>query len=135
MPSKPFTFTHFRKNASVTPFVSHTFKTKDLKPFCFTHFQKKVGWGQRSSYNSSARRHSPLTADASAPMNSTLKSILGLYDPSAPLAQASTIPAPWYVDPRVADLERQAVFGRAWQAVGRADPVRAKGNFLTAELA
>src|SRR5260370_2392583 len=115
MPSKPFRFTYFRKNASLTPLVSHTFKTKDLKPLRFIHFQKKVGWGQRSSYNSSARCHSPLSADASAPMNSTLKNILGLYDPSAPLAQASTIPAPWYVHPRVAELERQAVFWRAWQ--------------------
>src|SRR5712691_1565052 len=43
MPSKPFRFTHFRKNASATPLVSHTFKTKDLKPFRFTHFQKKGG--------------------------------------------------------------------------------------------
>src|SRR5712664_3500557 len=38
---KPFSFTHFRKNASANPFVSHTFKTKDLKPFRFTHFQKR----------------------------------------------------------------------------------------------
>src|SRR5713101_3904992 len=43
MPPKLFSFTHFRKNASVTPLVSHTFKTKDLKPFRFTHFQKKGG--------------------------------------------------------------------------------------------
>src|SRR6266849_5093314 len=39
-----FRLIQFRKNASATPLVSHTFKTKDLKPFCFTHFQKKVGW-------------------------------------------------------------------------------------------
>src|SRR5712692_675498 len=45
MPPKLFSFTHFRKNASATPLVSHTFKTKDLKPFPFTHFQKKGrGW-------------------------------------------------------------------------------------------
>src|SRR5438445_13500242 len=43
-PCKSFSFTHFRKNASASPLVSHTFKTKDLKPFRFTHFQKKVGW-------------------------------------------------------------------------------------------
>ncbi|SRR5712691_9675327 len=41
--SNSFSFTHFRKNASATPLVSHTFKTKDLKPFRFTHFQKKGG--------------------------------------------------------------------------------------------
>ena len=43
MPSKPFRFTYFRKNASVTPLDSHTFKTKDLKPFSFIHFQKSGG--------------------------------------------------------------------------------------------
>src|SRR5712691_7268437 len=50
---KPFRFTYFRKNASVTPLVSHTFKTKDLKPFRFTHFQKKGGgypWGFPSDF-------------------------------------------------------------------------------------
>src|SRR5712691_11230737 len=41
--SKPFRFTHFRKNASATPLESHSFKTKDLKPFRFTYFQKKGG--------------------------------------------------------------------------------------------
>jgi len=39
-----FRLIQFRKNASVSPLVSHSFKTKDLKPFRFTHFQKK-GWG------------------------------------------------------------------------------------------
>src|SRR6266702_1193120 len=43
MRSKFFGMTHFRKNASASPFVSHTFKTKDLKPFRFTHLQKKGG--------------------------------------------------------------------------------------------
>src|SRR6266849_7412731 len=43
MPSKPFRFTYFRKNASVTPLDSHTFKTKDLKPFRFIHFQESGG--------------------------------------------------------------------------------------------
>src|SRR5713226_2038379 len=38
-----FRLIHFRKNASATPLVSHTFKTKDLKPFRFTHLQKKGG--------------------------------------------------------------------------------------------
>ncbi len=43
MTTNLFRMTQFRKNASVTPFVSHTFKTKDLKPFRITHFQKM--WG------------------------------------------------------------------------------------------
>src|SRR5260370_12262763 len=40
-----FRLIHFRKNASANPFVSHTFKTKDLKPFRFIHFQKTGGVG------------------------------------------------------------------------------------------
>src|SRR2546422_5025742 len=45
MPPKLFSFTHFTKNASANPLVSHTFKTKDLKPFRFIHFQKGGGVG------------------------------------------------------------------------------------------
>jgi hypothetical protein len=40
MPPKLFTFTHFPRNTPANPFVSRTFKTKDLKPFRFTHLQK-----------------------------------------------------------------------------------------------
>src|SRR2546422_8041821 len=40
---KLFSFTHFAKNASASPLVSHTFKTKDLKPFRFIHLQKSGG--------------------------------------------------------------------------------------------
>jgi hypothetical protein len=59
-------------------------------------------------------------------MQRTLHDILGLYDPSAPLEQAFTIPAPWYRDPRVAELERSSAFRATWQVVGRADQVRDK---------
>jgi hypothetical protein len=34
-----------------------------------------------------------------------VKQILDLYDADAPLERASTIPAPWYTDPRVLELE------------------------------
>src|SRR5712692_9624312 len=40
---KSFRLTHFPKNTPANPFVSHTFKTKDLKPFRFIHFQKTGG--------------------------------------------------------------------------------------------
>ncbi len=33
--------------------------------------------------------------------------ILTSYNDSAPLSEASTIPAPWYVDPRIAELENR----------------------------
>lgn len=68
-------------------------------------------------------------------MDRSLEDILDLYDSSLPLREASTIPAPWYVDPRIAELERQTVFGRTWQVVGRAEQVVQPGQFLTTELA
>src|SRR3989442_10032203 len=61
MPPKLFSFTHFRKNASASPFVSHTFKTtirpgmvvlsehrepkdpsESCKPFRLIHFRKNA---------------------------------------------------------------------------------------------
>jgi choline monooxygenase len=68
-------------------------------------------------------------------MARSLDDIVGLYDPSVPLEQAWTIPAPWYVDPRVADLELTTVFARTWQLAARVDQVREPGQFVTGELA
>jgi choline monooxygenase len=67
--------------------------------------------------------------------SSRLLEILALYDDTAPLAEAHTIPAPWYVDPDVERLERRAVFGANWQAVGRIDQVAKPGDYFTVELA
>jgi choline monooxygenase len=64
-----------------------------------------------------------------------LADVVGSYDPALPLERARTIPAAWYVDPRVAELERRRVFTASWQMVGRADQVREPGAFLTTELA
>jgi len=68
-------------------------------------------------------------------MEQTVQQILGSYDDQASLAEAYTIPAPWYVDTRIAELERQRVFGRTWQAIGRLDQVAKPGDFFTVELA
>ena len=38
----------------------------------------------------------------------TLQNILASYDAKAPLEEASTIPAPWYVDARIAELEARS---------------------------
>jgi len=59
---------------------------------------------------------------------------VNLYNPADPLERAWTIPAPWYLDARIAELERQGVFGAAWQFVGRTDQVREKGQFFTVEM-
>jgi choline monooxygenase len=65
----------------------------------------------------------------------TVHSILATYDSSAPLAEASTIPAPWYVDSRIAQLETRAVFSKTWQMVGRVEQVERPGQFVTANVA
>jgi phenylpropionate dioxygenase-like ring-hydroxylating dioxygenase large terminal subunit len=68
-------------------------------------------------------------------MEQTLKEILASYNDKAQLFEAYTIPAPWYTDPRVAELERQNVFSRTWQAAGRIEQVEKPGQFVTASIA
>jgi choline monooxygenase len=68
-------------------------------------------------------------------LNNSLAHLLGLYDQEAPLEQAYTIPAAWYVDERVGRLEREQVFAGNWIAVGRADQAAAAGQFFTFDLA
>lgn len=65
----------------------------------------------------------------------TVEQILASYDAAAPLAEASTIPGPWYVDARIAELERQTVFSKTWQVMGRVDQVEKPGQFVTATVA
>jgi choline monooxygenase len=68
-------------------------------------------------------------------MPNSVQQILARYNPGAPLAEASTIPAPWYVDARIAELEAQTVFSKTWQMMGRADQVEKPGQFVTATVA
>ena len=68
-------------------------------------------------------------------MEPSLREILQSYNEQSPLEQAHTIPAAWYVDERVARLERQYVFGGTWQAVARADQLQQSGQFVTTQLA
>jgi choline monooxygenase len=68
-------------------------------------------------------------------MELTLKEILASYNDKAPLAEAHTIPAPWYTDPRVRALELENVFSRTWQAIGRKDQVEKPGQYVTATVA
>jgi choline monooxygenase len=65
----------------------------------------------------------------------SVRDILASYNDDAPLSEASTIPAPWYVDSRVADLESEAVFAKTWQMVGRIEQVEKPGQFITAVVA
>ncbi len=68
-------------------------------------------------------------------MKPSLREIVESYDAGAPLAEAWTIPAPWYVDARVYELERRTVFARSWQLVGRTEQVREPGQYVTCEIA
>src|ERR1700736_5461491 len=68
-------------------------------------------------------------------MPSSVQEILNLYNPENPLEKASTIPAPWYFDPRINALERSSVFAATWQPIGRLDQVKSNGSFFTAEVA
>jgi choline monooxygenase len=68
-------------------------------------------------------------------IHTPLEQILSSYNDRAPLAEASTIPASWYVDPRIFELEGINVFGRNWQLVARTDQVASPGQFVRAEIA
>jgi choline monooxygenase len=68
-------------------------------------------------------------------MQRTVHDLLNLYNPSDPLERAFTIPAPWYRDPRIEELERASVFSATWQVVGRLDQVCEKCQFFTADVA
>ncbi|MGO9127789.1 MAG: aromatic ring-hydroxylating oxygenase subunit alpha [Terriglobales bacterium] len=65
----------------------------------------------------------------------SVKDILAIYDDKAALAEASTIPAPWYVDPRIAELEAKTVYSKTWQLVGRAEQLEKPGQFVTTTIA
>jgi phenylpropionate dioxygenase-like ring-hydroxylating dioxygenase large terminal subunit len=68
-------------------------------------------------------------------MGASIKKIIESYDEQAPLAEAWTIPALWYLDRRVYDLERQSAFARSWQVAGRADQLGEPGQYITCEVA
>jgi choline monooxygenase len=68
-------------------------------------------------------------------MESSIEKILASYDDRAPLAEAFTIPAPWYTDPRIAELERANVFSRTWQLAARADQLHKPGQYVATTLA
>ena len=68
-------------------------------------------------------------------MQNSIEQVLASYNDGAPLAEASTIPAGWYTDPRIAELERLTVFSKTWQLAGRTDQVKKPGQFVTTTVA
>src|SRR5882724_6935341 len=65
----------------------------------------------------------------------SLREIIESYNPNAPLEQASTIPAPWYTDQMLYQLELRNVFARSWQPVCRLDQLSKPGQYVTSEIA
>ncbi len=68
-------------------------------------------------------------------MTRSLRDIIDSYNPDSPLEQASTIPAPWYTDQNLYDLELQTVFANSWQLAGRVDQLRQPGQYVTSDIA
>jgi choline monooxygenase len=54
------------------------------------------------------------------------------YEPN--LARAATLPARWYIASEFLPLEKDKIFARTWQAVGRTDEVARIGDFFTCEV-
>ena len=67
-------------------------------------------------------------------MPQPLEQLINAYRRDAPLAQAHTVPAAWYTDSRVLDLERHTVFTHSWQVAGRVEELRAPGDYVACEL-
>lgn len=68
-------------------------------------------------------------------MSESVAAIIGRYRPELPLEEACTIPAAWYFDPRILDLEQRTAFASTWQYACRVDQVREPGEFVSFELA
>ena len=56
------------------------------------------------------------------------------FTPTADLSRASTLPARWYVDPAFLPLEKDTVFWKTWQPVGRVDQAVRPGDYFAGEV-
>ena len=63
-----------------------------------------------------------------------LQEIVNVYQRDTPLARAHTIPAAWYTDARILELERHTVFSSSWQLAGRIEQLRAPGDYVASEV-
>jgi choline monooxygenase len=50
------------------------------------------------------------------------------------LSRAATLPARWYIDPAFLQAEKESIFYRTWQPIGRLDMVQRVGDFFTCEV-
>jgi len=66
---------------------------------------------------------------------SHLQQIIDSYDPRAPLDRAETIPASWYTNQELYELELRTVFSNTWHYGARRDQLREPGQYVTTDLA
>jgi len=59
-----------------------------------------------------------------------LRAEVARFDAALPIERAYMPPGSWYVDPRFAALERQAVFGSSWLAVAHTGELAAPGAYV-----
>jgi phenylpropionate dioxygenase-like ring-hydroxylating dioxygenase large terminal subunit len=85
-------------------------------------------------FTSDAFSRQTMSRSNSRDVPDSLAQVIGGYQVETPLARASTIPAAWYVDPRVLDLEQRTVFRGSWQVAGRLSDLGAPGDYITCEL-
>jgi choline monooxygenase len=50
------------------------------------------------------------------------------------LSRAATLPSSWYYDPKILELEKDRVFAKTWQLVGREEQVAEAGQYFTANI-
>jgi phenylpropionate dioxygenase-like ring-hydroxylating dioxygenase large terminal subunit len=68
-------------------------------------------------------------------MKPSLSELIASYNSDADLERAATIPASWYTEQSIYDLEMRTVFAHAWQMVCRSEQVTKPGQYVTTEIA
>ena len=53
---------------------------------------------------------------------------------SKDIATATTIPADWYTDPALLEVEKEQIFCKTWQLVGRLEQLQRPGDFFTCSV-
>lgn len=56
------------------------------------------------------------------------------YRPTTDLATAETMPSRWYLDPAILELEKEKIFWKTWQPVGRLELVQRPGDFFACDV-
>ncbi len=56
------------------------------------------------------------------------------YIPEPDLSRATTLPARWYIDPAFLGLEKEKIFWRTWQLVGRVSQVSKPGDYFACDV-